>query len=208
MAGVSTGIAAHLNWPVTLVRVGFVALASMQLIGVFVYGLLWMLMPPATPAVEAPGLESAKRRRCVARADNSRAARGPRRSSSWWSAVPRRWRTCGPDRRPRARFWPMLLAAVGLAIDLASGRRAAHRTGRGAPWTPGASTSGVRVGHRPARGRWGWPGPGVSVTMVALSQIGVARLPLMLGLAALMVLGVGIAAAPWLRACAAPAGRP
>lgn len=116
VAGVSTGIAAHLNWPVTWSASVFVALASMQLIGVFVYGLLWMLMPPAAPAVEAPGLESAKRRGMRRKGDGS-----PRRAggASVVLVVVGGAATLANLRSGSTSsglFWPMLLAAVGLAI--------------------------------------------------------------------------------------------
>ena len=197
VAGVSTGIAAHLNWPVTLVRVGFVALASMQLIGVFVYGLLWMLMPPAAPAVEAPGLESAKRRGMRRKGDGS-----PRRAGAasvvlvvvGGAATLANLRSGSTS---SGLFWPMLLAAVGLAIvwrqaDVPRTEPVEVPHGRLARLTSGVGWGTV------LRVAVGVGLVGVSVTMVALSQIGVAQLPLMLGLAALMVLGVGIAAAPWL----------
>src|SRR4030095_11749915 len=60
LGGVCTGLARHLGWPLMVVRIAFVALATFQFIGVIAYGALWLLLPPES-TVKAPGLESASR---------------------------------------------------------------------------------------------------------------------------------------------------
>jgi phage shock protein PspC (stress-responsive transcriptional regulator) len=79
IAGVAAGIAEHLRIDVTLVRVLFVLAALLNLLGVLVYGLLWILVPaddagePGTPG--ARGGEPAP--------DLARAARG----AGFWVGV-------------------------------------------------------------------------------------------------------------------------
>jgi len=60
LGGVCTGLARHLGWPLMVVRIAFVALATFQFIGVIAYGALWLLLPPGSTE-KAPGLESASR---------------------------------------------------------------------------------------------------------------------------------------------------
>jgi signal transduction histidine kinase/phage shock protein PspC (stress-responsive transcriptional regulator) len=61
LAGVCSGLAAHLGWPVLVVRVGFLLLVASKGLGVIVYLLLWLALPLAPEAREAPGLEAARR---------------------------------------------------------------------------------------------------------------------------------------------------
>ncbi|MGL5406561.1 MAG: ATP-binding protein [Propionibacteriaceae bacterium] len=61
LGGVASGIARHLEWPVTAVRLAFVALMSGQGLGLILYGALWLLIPKETIATIAPGLEAANR---------------------------------------------------------------------------------------------------------------------------------------------------
>ena len=60
LGGVCTGLARHLGWPVTVIRIGFVALMIPSFLGVLAYGVLWLLLPPEQPSA-APGLEAADR---------------------------------------------------------------------------------------------------------------------------------------------------
>ena len=61
LAGVCSGLSAHLGWPVLVLRVGFVLLAASMGVGVVVYLALWLALPRATEAPRAPGLEAAQR---------------------------------------------------------------------------------------------------------------------------------------------------
>ncbi|MDO5500100.1 MAG: PspC domain-containing protein [Propionibacteriaceae bacterium] len=58
LGGVCSGLADHLGWPVMVLRIGFVALALVQFVGLVVYAVLWLALPPATAPESAPGLES------------------------------------------------------------------------------------------------------------------------------------------------------
>lgn len=60
LGGVCTGLAAHLGWPVLLVRALFVALAGVQLVGALLYAVLWLAMPIDRSPV-APGIDAATR---------------------------------------------------------------------------------------------------------------------------------------------------
>ncbi len=53
IAGVCAGIAEHLGWPVTRVRVAYVILSflSAAFPGILVYLLLWLVMPEADDSV-------------------------------------------------------------------------------------------------------------------------------------------------------------
>lgn len=61
LGGVCSGLAAHLNWPVLVLRLGFVLLSASMGIGVLVYLVLWLAMPLASEAPQAPGIEAASR---------------------------------------------------------------------------------------------------------------------------------------------------
>ena len=61
LAGVCSGLAAHLGWPVVVLRVGFVLLSASMGIGVLVYLVLWLALPLAAESPQAPGLEAARR---------------------------------------------------------------------------------------------------------------------------------------------------
>ncbi|WP_420174629.1 PspC domain-containing protein [Luteococcus sp. OSA5] len=204
LGGVCAGIASHLGWPVLLVRGGFVVLGGMQMIGILLYGLLWMLMPgqdekPTAETAQAPGLESAQRRgmrgpsSAVQRARRDSAAVGALTLLSGGVVLLAHRFGMGPS---TALFWPLAFAAVGLAIvwrqadaprpdedDLASGPLTRLVLGRG--W---AELLRMVVGFGLV---------GTSISLVAVSQIGVQQLPVVLGFSALMLLGVAIAAAPW-----------
>ncbi len=62
LAGVCSGLAAHLGWPVLVLRVGVVLLTASMGIGVVVYLVLWLALPLAAEVAGAPGLEAARRR--------------------------------------------------------------------------------------------------------------------------------------------------
>jgi len=61
LGGVCSGLAAHLNWPVLVLRLGFVLLSASMGIGVLVYLVLWLAMPLASEAPQAPGIKAASR---------------------------------------------------------------------------------------------------------------------------------------------------
>lgn len=203
LGGVCTGIAQHLGWPLILVRGGFVVLGSMQMLGVFLYGLLWMLMPAQDEAdeAEAPGLEAAKRQdmrrpgTAVARAKRDGAALGSLALVGGGVILLAQRFGAGPS---SAIFWPLAFAAAGVAIvwrQADAPRPSSEELARGT-WLDRLLLG--RGWAEVVRMAVGLGLVGVSVSMVAASQIGVAQLPIVLGFAALMLLGVTIAAAPWI----------
>ncbi len=56
LAGVCSGIAAYFNLDATLVRVGFAVLAVIWGAGIFLYFLLWVIMPLEGKEEAAPSL--------------------------------------------------------------------------------------------------------------------------------------------------------
>lgn len=192
VAGVSTGISRHLGWPLWLVRAGFVALGTMQFVGVFAYALLWVLVPQADEARQAPGLESAER--TGLRRRGARRHRGLATVAVLGSSAVLGIATLGRGSGAAVSV-PLVVAGAGLALvwrqaDVAPDRTAPPR-GRLVPARGWSSL--VQAGA-------GLAMVAAAVSIVAFSQVGLAQLPMMLGLSGLMVLGVGIAAAPWIAA--------
>lgn len=197
LAGVASGIAAHLGLSVWAVRAAFLVLAFPYYLGIAAYGLLWVLLPDETPKTEAPGLEAARRRGMrQARATWSQQAAplvalGVMATGIIWLAT-----TIGLG-LSSTLLWPALFAVAGVALvwrqaDLADDAREVADT---APWLrPFVRTGGV-VGF--TRMVFGVGLVAIAVALVAASRIGVRELPTVLAMSALMILGVVIAAAPW-----------
>ena len=55
LGGVCSGLAAHLNWPVLVLRLGFVLLSASMGIGVLVYLVLWLAMPLGVATLRRTG---------------------------------------------------------------------------------------------------------------------------------------------------------
>lgn len=55
----AAGVARHLNWPIWLARICFIALTLTSFLGVAIYGALWALMPAQIDRAKAPGLVAA-----------------------------------------------------------------------------------------------------------------------------------------------------
>jgi signal transduction histidine kinase/phage shock protein PspC (stress-responsive transcriptional regulator) len=62
VGGVCAGLADHLGWSVLALRVVFVALGAVALVGVAVYLVLWLVMPRQAGQRSAPGLEAGARK--------------------------------------------------------------------------------------------------------------------------------------------------
>ncbi len=116
LGGVCAGLARHLGWPVMVIRVGFVVLMCIQFVGVVIYGLLWLLLPPE-PIRAAPGLESAGR-------SGMRDAASLHRRVDWGAifalvalGVGLLWmiQISGLGMSQQI-FWPILLACAGVAL--------------------------------------------------------------------------------------------
>ena len=115
LGGVCTGLAAHLGWPVLLIRAIVVALAGVALVGAVVYAVLWLAMP-IDRSPSAPGIDAATRTGMRTQTSVRSADIGERLALLLlgvgvallvqflvpsWQSVP---------------FWPMVLFAVGVAL--------------------------------------------------------------------------------------------
>ncbi len=121
LGGVASGVAHHLGWEPLQARVGFLAMALLGGFGVMVYGALWVLLPVqplarAGMAAPAPGLESATRRGFRGGRPNGRRDTGVALSLSLvgfggivWLQVSGFWISSQV-------FWPLLVAASGVAL--------------------------------------------------------------------------------------------
>ncbi len=115
LGGVCTGLAAHLGWPVLLVRAIIVVLAGVQLVGALVYGVLWLAMPiDRNPS--APGIDTATRTGMRTQASSRSGDIGERLAllllglgvsllvqmlAPFWQVLP---------------FWPLVLFTAGVAL--------------------------------------------------------------------------------------------
>ncbi|MVA76378.1 PspC domain-containing protein [Auraticoccus sp. F435] len=201
VGGVCAGLAQHLGWSVTVLRVGFVALALAQFVGVVVYAILWLTLPRAE-TVRALGLESATRRG-LRGADPSARSRDRGvlvalvaigAGMLWLSQV------TGFGFSSQV-FWPLAVACAGLALIWRQADTPAPRDAAG-----GRDSTHPLVA--PFLARTGWQAIlrlVVGLALVALafglvlaSQIGVNQVPAVLLMVLLAVAGVVVAAAPWL----------
>ncbi len=199
LGGVCTGLARHLGWPVLAVRIAFVALTSLNLLGVLAYGALWLLLPART-AVAAPGLESAARA-------GLRPSPAPRRRVDWGPTVALAslgtglvWlaQASGHGVRP-GLFWPVAFACVGAALIW---RQADSATGGGSPGTT------TRAWLAPFVARGGWPalvrvvvGLGLVATafgLVVAQQGRLDQLPEVMAMTVMALAGLAVVAAPWI----------
>lgn len=198
--GVAAGIADHLRIPVWIVRAAFVAISAFDMVGVLLYGALWILMPRAEGEASSPGIVSADR------LGLRTAAPAAGRSTSGITGalvlvgaglvwvlqsvgfgISGRW------------FWPLALAAGGIALvwrqadDSASADHiVTDRRWRAALLERSGRLAALRVGV-------GLALMGSAVSLVAASQIGFDQLPRLALMALLVLVGVGMVAAPWVR---------
>lgn len=118
LGGVCAGLSEHLGWPVTLLRLAFVALTMTQFVGVIVYAVLWVALPPAPPRTTAPGLDSA------ARTGSRTVSAQLRRRTDVGSALAMALVGGGvlwliqmsPFGMAWQVFWPVMLASAGVAV--------------------------------------------------------------------------------------------
>lgn len=200
VGGVCAGLAAHLGWPVTIIRVTFAVLTNWHFAGLFLYAAFWMFLPREPGGATTPGLDAAGR----AGMRGSTAPERPRDSGSRAAlaavGIGVVWLIQASGRGvSSALFWPLVFAWAGVVLvwnqwdvpDEASESR---------PTDP--------AWVRPLLRRGGWPAVlrsgsglmlvGASVSMVAASHIGLSELPTMIAMTGLTLLGVGTVAAPWL----------
>ena len=186
LGGVCTGLAAHLGWPVLVMRLVFVLLAPWQFLGVLIYGVLWLVMPLEQPT-EAPGLEAASRTGMRTTQQQVRGADVGAIVALIMLAGGLVWlmQTMGMGWQPTV-FWPLAFGSVGLALV----------------WRQ-ADTAGLV--RQAGRRRWfGWLRVVLGVVLVALAvtiavatQTGIEDLPKSLAVGAVALLGVAAVVAPW-----------
>ncbi|SDT02405.1 ATP-binding protein [Microlunatus soli] len=200
LGGVCTGLARHLGWPVMVLRVGFVALALTQFVGVIAYGALWLLMPPET-AAKAPGLEAASRQ-------GMRVQISKRRRADWGALLALIvlgagliWivQISGLGIKQQV-FWPVAFACAGAALVWRQADTARQRE-----WK---TEAGGRVWLAPLIARGGWPAVirvvigltlvGAAFGIVVAQQNQLQQLPEVLAMTVLALAGLAIVAAPWL----------
>jgi signal transduction histidine kinase/phage shock protein PspC (stress-responsive transcriptional regulator) len=200
IGGVCTGLARHLGWPVTVIRIGFVALMIVKFSGVIAYGALWLLLPPES-ATKPPGLESATR---AGMRDRTR----PAHRMDWgmlaalvalgsgllWIA-----QTSGLGISQQL-FWPVAFACAGAALVW---RQA--DTARQKQWK---AEAGGRVWLAPFVARGGWPAVlrvilglglvGAAFGLVVAEHGNLQQLPEVMAMTLLALAGLAIVLAPWL----------
>jgi signal transduction histidine kinase len=200
LGGVSTGLARHLGWPVLVIRIAFVALMTVEFIGVIAYGVLWLLLPPE--AVEkAPGLESATRK---GMRDQAR----PKRRIDWGMLLALAalgtgllWIVQSTELGISSQlFWPVAFACAGAALVWRQADTAQQRRWR--------DEAGGRAWLAPFIARGGWPalvrvivglglvGAAFGIVIAQRSQI--EQLPEVLAMTTMALAGLGIVLAPWL----------
>ncbi|MEO7586890.1 MAG: PspC domain-containing protein [Arachnia sp.] len=197
IAGVASGLAAHLGLPEGWVRVAFVALAFLDGLGVLAYAALWILVPAGDPQ-QAVGLESASRQGLRPQPRHQGVDAGIAFSIGavvvgiFWVLV------TGGLWVPSRVFWPVVLGGVGVVLVWLQVDRTAEPTAMG-------SRSGVwarlTAGSGPAsvvRLVGGVLLVGVGVSWILATQVGMGQLPQVLGAASLLLAGVLVVAAPWL----------
>ncbi|WIY83266.1 ATP-binding protein [Propionimicrobium sp. PCR01-08-3] len=206
LGGVASGIAAHLGWPVWLVRLCFVGLAFTNFLTVGVYAVLWILMPASQPGEQPPGLQAASHQG-MRQAETSKGTSTGRIIGivmvGLGLTMVARMLGMGPA---NSFFWPVLLAAIGVglvwlqaddddeipapapgdAADTGAGR---HRLAR--LISRRRLAEGTRVVG-------GMTLIGCAVALAAASQGGVSQLPMVAMVAGLTIAGVAVVAAPWI----------
>lgn len=196
LAGVAGGLAEHLNLPSWAVRLAFVLMAPFYYLGIALYGLLWVLLPEGTTRTEAPGLQAARHL-------------GMRAKRKWqMDAAPLVglallaagivWLTNSLGLGlSNAMLWPALFAVAGVALVWRQADAVDDETDRDtAAWLRPFLRSGGWLGA--TRLVVGLGLVGLAVSMVTASRIGVQELPTVLAMSLLLILGVMIAAAPWI----------
>ena len=196
----ATGLARHLGWPVMVIRVCFVALMTLQFIGVLAYGALWLLMP-ADSAPQAPGLEAATRK-------GMRDGKGSARRIDWgvllaflalgtgllWLVQNSRFGISSQ------LFWPVAFACAGAALVWRQADSSEHRRWR--------AEAGGKAWLAPLVARGGWPAlvrvivglslVGAALGLVIAQQGRVELLPQVMAMTTLALGGLAIVLAPWL----------
>jgi signal transduction histidine kinase/phage shock protein PspC (stress-responsive transcriptional regulator) len=200
LGGVCTGLARHLGWPLMVVRIAFVALATFQFIGVIAYGALWLLLPPES-TVKAPGLESASRA-------GLREESKPKRRIDWGMLLALialggglLWIMQNTGLGISSQlFWPVAFDCAGAALVWRQADSEQQKRWR--------AEAGGRVWLAPFVARGGWPAlvrvivglglVGAAFGIVIAQQGQIAHLPEVMAMTMLALAGLAIVLAPWL----------
>lgn len=197
IAGVASGLAAHLGMPVSWIRIAFVACAFLDGLGVLLYAALW-LMVPTEAKQESAGLEAARRQGMRPGQRQAGVDAGMVFSIGalvvgiFWILV------TGGLWVPTRVFWPLVLGGVGVVLVWlqVDGSAEARTSFSGADrWRR------LTVGRGPGsilRLAGGLLLVGVGISWILAAQVGMAQLPQVLGAAGLLLAGVAVVAAPWL----------
>jgi signal transduction histidine kinase/phage shock protein PspC (stress-responsive transcriptional regulator) len=200
LGGVCTGLARHLGWPLMVIRIAFVALATFQFIGVIAYGALWLLMPPES-TVKAPGLESASRA-------GFRDQTKPKRRIDWGMllalvalGVGLLWIMQNTGLGISSQlFWPVAFACAGAALVWRQADSEQQKRWR--------AEAGGKAWLAPFVARGGWPAlvrvivglglVGAAFGIVIAQQGQISHLPEVMAMTMLALAGLAIVLAPWL----------
>jgi len=201
LGGVCTGLARHLGWPVTVIRIGFVALMIPSFLGVLAYGVLWLLLPPEQLSA-APGLQAADR------SGMRQSAKPAARRHDWGKVVALVVLGAGVLWIAQASglglsqqlFWPVAFACAGAALVWRQADRAEQKKWR--------AEAGGRVWLAPFVARGGWPAlvriilglglVGAAFGLVVAQQGQLQQLPEVLAMTLLALAGLAVVLAPWL----------
>ena len=192
IAGVASGIAAHLRLPVVWFRAAFVLLAFFNGLGMFLYGVLWALVP-AGEREEAPGLAGATRASMRPQRIDGRIDAGMLFSAGaliagvLWGMIPGDDTDAG---RGMSLFWPLLLAGVGVVLIWFQADGGGLRT-RSPGKRAGTIASVVRLVG-------GLILVGSGTSWLLASQFGWDGLQTVVAAAVALLAGVAVVMAPWL----------
>ena len=194
IAGVASGIAEHLQMPVSWFRMAFVLLSFMfeGLLGVLLYGVLWVLVP-AGEQDEAPGLAGASRARMRPQRVAQRVDAGVVFSAGVL-IMGLMWGVSGQVPSGGTLSWPLLLAGVGVVLIWVQADGRAWRGGSAGerPASRGKTIASV------ARLIGGLILVGLGTSWLLASQFGWSGLQPAVAAAAALLAGLTVVAAPWL----------
>ncbi len=198
IGGVAAGLATHLGVQVLWVRAAFIVTAALGGAGVAMYAGLWMVLPTDEQFVEgAPGLESASRRGSRPRRVRRLVDAGPAIALGvlGFGVVLLLQSLLGAG----AWFWPLLIAAVGIALlwrqaDEAQRERWVDSTGRMDPVRIVFGTGSWQAVTRVIAGAVLIV---LAVVLFALGEGRVSDLGGVLLAAAIGFLGLAIVIGPW-----------
>ena len=195
IAGVASGIAEHLQMPVSWFRMAFVLLSLMfesSLLGVLLYGVLWVLVP-AGEQDEAPGLAGASRARMRPQRVAQRVDAGVVFSAGVL-IMGLMWGVSGQVPYGGTLSWPLLLAGVGVVLIWVQADGRAWRGGSAGerPASRGKTIASV------ARLIGGLILVGLGTSWLLASQFGWSGLQPAVAAAAALLAGLTVVAAPWL----------